>query len=205
MCQPVTATGSLWRQAYRLITVPTAMAKAAANIHSSPWLQARSPRASGPISHHWRSTAAGRPRQRIPSRPSSSPSQPTGLIASPNRLRASRATSSGWESISTDPRPAPVPPRPRANRPWKAVASTRANSNSQPQSRRSTAIPPRQSWAASSTTPPAGSNRNQARVRGPAPSNSGFIAAIAVPHRAKGNSINSQRNITGFSRPRAPF
>jgi len=66
-------------------------------------------------------------------------------------------------------------------------------------------MPPRQIWAASNSTPPAGSNRSQARVRGPAPSSSGFIAAMAVPQRAKGNSINSQRSITGFSRPRAPF
>ena len=181
------------------------MARAAASIHSSPWLQARSPRASGPINHHWRSSGAGNPRQRIPNKPSSSPSHPTGLIASPNRLRASSATSRGCESINTEPRPAPVPPSPRANSPWKAVASTRVNNSSQPQSRRSTARPPRQSWAASSSTAPAGSSRNQARVRGPAPASSGFIAAMAVPHSAKGRSINSQRSITGFSRPRAPF
>ena len=92
------------------------MANAAANIQSSPWLQADSPRTSGPISHHCRSRDSGNPKQRIPSKPTSRPTQPTGLIASPNRLRASKATSKGWDSISTEPRPAPVPPRPRASK-----------------------------------------------------------------------------------------
>jgi len=33
----------------------------------------------------------------------------------------------------------------------------------------------------------------------------GRIAAIAVPQRAKGSTMASQRRFTGFNRPQAPF
>ena len=55
--------------------------------------------------------------QTIPAKPMASPIQPMGLIDSMNNARAIRATNRGWQSIRTEPRPAPVPSNPRANRP----------------------------------------------------------------------------------------
>ena len=130
----------------------------------------------------------------MPTRPSNSPNQPIGLIASPNTARANSATNRGWESINTDPRPAPVWPRPWASRAWNRAPSTRANSTNAARSAGSTRSDRPSRRAASSSTSPAGSKRRLASSRGSAPASSGFIAAIAVPQRAKGNSISGQRS-----------
>ena len=193
MCQPVTTKASLCFVAKRQSTVPTAMAAAAPSIQSSPWLQAWRSLTRGPSSHQWRNRSAGNPRQRMPSTPSNRPTQPTGLMASPKRARASRATNKGWESIRTDPRPAPLRPRPMASSPWKRAPSTAANNNSQGQSWASTARGRPRATATASNTTPAGNRRRAATIRGWAPANKGVIAAIAVPQRAKGSNIRSQR------------
>ena len=50
---------------------------------------------ASPNSHQWRSKSGGTPRQTMPASPSTNPNQPTGLIASANRLRARSATIRG--------------------------------------------------------------------------------------------------------------
>ena len=170
------------------------MAAAAPSIHSSPWFQGCKSKTEGPSNHQCSSRGAGRPKHTIPSKPTSRPIQPTGLIASPNKLRASRATSSGWESINTEPRPAPVWPRPLANRPWNRLPSTRAKATNQGQSAAATRRERFSTTAANTTNAPAGSNRKSASSKGLAPSSRGFIAAIAVPQRANGSSIATVRS-----------
>ena len=193
------ATGSLWRQAQRDSKVPPAIAAAAASISSSPAPGSSEPSRAGPSSHQCCRAPAGRPKQRIPDKPSSRPNQPIGLMASPSSERAKSATSSGWESINTEPKPAPVRSSPSASRPWNRAPSTKANSSSHGQSRRSTCQGRCSSRAASSKITAAGRIRSQAKVSGEISCSSGFIAAIAVPQRAKGSSMASQvrRRVNG--------
>ena len=84
------------------------MATAAASIQAVPPSHNPERGTESPSSHQCRNRSEGTPKQTIPAKPSIKPNQPTGLIASANRLRANKATISGWESIKTEPKPAPV-------------------------------------------------------------------------------------------------
>ena len=116
MCHPVTATGSLFLQANRISTVPKAIEVAAHIIHTSPWLKKLLPDSKLPSKNQFPSNSVGTPRQIIPTKPSTKPIHPIGLIASPNRILANKATIKGWESIRTEPKPAPVSINPLAKK-----------------------------------------------------------------------------------------
>ncbi len=167
MCHPVTATGSLRRQAKRLITVPRAMVRAANSIHPVPDCHPDSHEDRSASSHQWFSRGAGTPRQTIPAKPRAKPSQPNGLIDSANSHRARSATINGWESINTEPSPAPVPSIPLARKIWNKKASTRVNSTNQPRSPGSIRRERPSQGTATSRTAPAGRSLRQATSAGP--------------------------------------
>ena len=60
------------------------------------------------ISHKFSRNSFGTPKKTIPPKPKSNPNHPTGLIKLPKIALAKIATNKGWESISTEPKPAPV-------------------------------------------------------------------------------------------------
>ena len=127
------------------------------------------------------------------SRKAKSQSEPLkGLIDSANKHRANKATSKGWQSINTEPSPAPVPSNPWANKPWKRQASTSVNRANQTKSRRSKERRRPLRRTQSSRANPAGSNRRLATSQLPPVVSSGAMAVIAVPQRTKGSTISNQ-------------
>ena len=116
-----------------------------------------------------------------------------GLIDSANNTLARSATSRGWESISTEPSPAPVSANPQANNPWNRQASTRVNRRNQGRSRPSRDQRRPLIAAQAISTKPAGSKRKAATNQGPPLTINGAIAVMAVPHSAKGSTISNQR------------
>ena len=95
MCHPVTATGSLLVQVKLIKIVPTAIAREAASIQSSPKLKATSFIDLSDINHQFPKNSCGTPKNTIPPKPKSNHNHPIGFIKFPKIALAKIATKSG--------------------------------------------------------------------------------------------------------------
>ena len=83
MCHPVIATGSLFVHVNLIKIVPSAIAKEAPSIQSSPTLNEISLILLSDINHQLSKSSLGTPKKIIPPKPKSKPSHPIGLIKLP--------------------------------------------------------------------------------------------------------------------------
>ena len=107
-------------------------------------------------------------------------------MLSPNSQLESRATAKGWESIITEPKPAPVLTKPSARKPWNSAASIKPNKLIHSHAAQPLGWGLPIAAATPSTSTPAGTNRTPAINNGVVCPIVPFIATIAVPQRKKG-------------------
>jgi len=197
MCQRI-ATGSLWPWQSGRARCPPPWPRRPKHSRVPPWLQASTPRVEAAFQPDGAAAAErARPRQTMPGEPHQQP-HPTDRIDRPRRTNCAPAapTRQGLESIQKLKPSQRRCAQPRGQQPLETVLPSIRAKGEQPEPVCRGGPPARSpSPRGQEEAPPAGGRLGAARPRlsGPAPANSAFIAAIAVPRAQRAGASAAQR------------